>query len=332
MSPPPFVTPRVELKPTPGADIQTLPDLIEFHYKHNPEHLFCIQAEKKASPGSASTPSTLSSQQPTSSTDASGPGAGPSSELREYDFTPISYNDLYRAIRRCQSSLVESGPANAFHLPVKNHDGGISKCAPVAIIMESDAGLAIYILSLLSLGVPFVLLSTRLSAVAIRHLIQATGSKLAIVSRRLQPLMLEAFPTEVENVGEQTQLKDQEAAVTEQVASPEIIIAKGYRDFIKVGAEDIHDAAGKPESSIVHNLHYVSEDDRNVAILHSSGSSGLPKPIYCSHRYFLGFASCHDFRSDVEAQGLTISTSPFFHVSHYNMFLRRGTFLFQIPD
>ncbi|KAK1635917.1 hypothetical protein BDP81DRAFT_450746 [Colletotrichum phormii] len=59
--------------------------------------------------------------------------------------------------------------------------------------------------------------------------------------------------------------------------------------------------------------HYVSEDDRQVLILHSSGTSGLPKPIPCSHKYFLGYATCHSFASTAEAHGLTVSTLPFFH-------------------
>lgn len=59
----------------------------------------------------------------------------------------------------------------------------------------------------------------------------------------------------------------------------------------------------------------VLEDDRNVLILHSSGTTGLPKPIYLAHRYMLGYATCHEFpeTDDQTLRGVTLSTLPLFH-------------------
>lgn len=61
----------------------------------------------------------------------------------------------------------------------------------------------------------------------------------------------------------------------------------------------------------------VNDADRNVIILHSSGSTGLPKPIYQTHRYLLGYAACHAFPEDVDVSHVCASTLPLFHVSVY---------------
>ena len=68
------------------------------------------------------------------------------------------------------------------------------------------------------------------------------------------------------------------------------------------------------DASICKTGYYTREDDRNVLILHSSGTAGLPKPIYQSHKWLLSFAACHDFSSDVEALSLSLSTLPLYHV------------------
>lgn len=78
----------------------------------------------------------------------------------------------------------------------------------------------------------------------------------------------------------------------------------------------------------------IREDDRNVLILHSSGTtgqsaeracgkrgftymfSGLPKAIPLAHRYVLGYAACHEFpvTEDLSLGGYNLSTLPLFHV------------------
>ena len=99
------------------TDIHTLPDLVDFHVQNNPQHLFCIQAEKK----------------PT--------GSG-------YEFVPVSYGRLYRALLRCQAWLGEHTPG--FHSPAKGADGVIIKSAPIALLIEGDVGLAAYVLALMT--------------------------------------------------------------------------------------------------------------------------------------------------------------------------------------
>lgn len=70
-----------------------------------------------------------------------------------------------------------------------------------------------------------------------------------------------------------------------------------------------------PERSICGRDYYISETDRSVLILHSSGTTGLPKPIYTSHTHLLCFTVCHDFKDEEEIRGLNVSTLPLYHVS-----------------
>jgi long-subunit acyl-CoA synthetase (AMP-forming) len=63
----------------------------------------------------------------------------------------------------------------------------------------------------------------------------------------------------------------------------------------------------------------VREDDTNVIILHSSGTTGQPKLISLTHRYVLGYAGCHEFADtmDMSQRGFNVSTLPLFHVSSF---------------
>jgi acyl-CoA synthetase (AMP-forming)/AMP-acid ligase II len=264
-----FLTPSIGLEPNLTTGVRTLPELVEFHTKNNAQHMFCLQAEKKTS--------------------SSG-----------NEFVSVNYERLQHAIFRCQAWLGDHAPE--LHPPIRGTGGETKKCAPVAILMESDFSLAVYVLTLMGLGIPAVMLSSRLSPLAVRHLIRATGAKLALVSQRLHPLILEAFPPG----GDGSPASILSGEVLDDQQDLAVCLAAGYEFFL---ADEQVTSTG-----VAHHDHYIAEDDRQVVILHSSGSSGLPKPIYCSHRYFLGFTTCHDFSSDMEAQGLTISTSPFFHV------------------
>ena len=57
----------------------------------------------------------------------------------------------------------------------------------------------------------------------------------------------------------------------------------------------------------------VNEKNRNAIILHSSGTTGLPKPIYMAHRYILGYAACHEFDPAEDATWVNMSTLPLYH-------------------
>lgn len=48
-------------------------------------------------------------------------------------------------------------------------------------------------------------------------------------------------------------------------------------------------------------------------ILHSSGTTGLPKPIYLTNRYLLQYASCHEFSPQEHIDWSNLSTLPLYH-------------------
>lgn len=75
------------------------------------------------------------------------------------------------------------------------------------------------------------------------------------------------------------------------------------------------DATLSSKNFLRSSRHLVREDDCNVLILHSSGTTGLPKAVRLSHRYMLGYAACHELPADKDesASGYNLSTLPLFH-------------------
>ncbi|KAL4783812.1 hypothetical protein BJX76DRAFT_357597 [Aspergillus varians] len=192
----------------------------------------------------------------------------------------VSNHQLKTAISRCATWL----RANLqLQLPTVAEDGSVTKGAPVALLMESDIGLLLYEMALIGLGVPVLLLSARLSATAIQSLLQRTSASAIIASRRLESTA-------------------REAAQALPVYSP-----LGFETLL-ASQEGLLDSC-----SICHPYHHISESDRDVLILHSSGTTGMPKPIYVSHRHLLSFVNCHNLYLESEAQGVNLSTLPLYH-------------------
>jgi acyl-CoA synthetase (AMP-forming)/AMP-acid ligase II len=99
--------------------IRTIPELIDFHARQNPDHVFCMQSD---------------------------------SSLEGEEFHTVDYACLENAILACQTSILgDIGPAC---LPRQNADGSIVKSAPVALLMESDLSILLYLFSLFGLGIP----------------------------------------------------------------------------------------------------------------------------------------------------------------------------------
>ena len=136
-----------------------------------------------------------------------------------------------------------------------------------------------------------LLLSARLSPLAIHHLLIQASAKAIIVSPRLLNTAREAL-----------------SLFAPSDLAPTVYSQTFYAAFC--GAPpDIYD------DDICGENHYAGEADRNVLILHSSGTTGLPKAIYHSHRYLLAYTACHDFSNNREAQALNLTTLPLYHVS-----------------
>lgn len=129
-----------------------------------------------------------------------------------------------------------------------------------------------------------MLLSVRLGPVAIRHLLKSTAARAVIVSSSTKDSLRRSVPTDMDI---------------------EIEIATPYRDLLDT-------ADGKVIESFKGPVH--TQDQLGAIILHSSGTTGLPKPIPLSHRYMLAYAACHRLESKQCENRLNVSTLPLYHV------------------
>lgn len=113
---------RTEVSASHAPPIRTIPELIDYNARVNPEALFCYQALK--------------------STDASGsPDAAPS-------VAEVNMRQLRDAVWHCSQRLrQELGLDDDESRPT-------GKSAPVGLLMDSDLGLWIHLCALLALGVP----------------------------------------------------------------------------------------------------------------------------------------------------------------------------------
>ena len=71
-------------------------------------------------------------------------------------------------------------------------------------------------------------------------------------------------------------------------------LAASYEDFL--GA--MHRGPTSSDYDLLwssRSSRLVGEGGCNVLILHSSGTTGYPKPISLAQRYMLGYAACHEF-------------------------------------
>ena len=137
-----------------------------------------------------------------------------------------------------------------------------------------------------------VLLSIRLSPQAIRHLLEETQAKNIIVSSRTRSTVEHSLAVQVN------------AEVSLHEARP-----------LESLLQDSEDPIFESKAYCRRTKQCVREDDCNVLILHSSGTTGLPKPIRLSHRYMLGYAACHELptNEDESLHGINLSTLPLFH-------------------
>lgn len=118
---PTFIRAHIDLQAQDNSSIQTIPQLIEHNADRNPDHSFCLQAQKETKDAPA-------------------------------QILSVSHTVLKRSILHCQEVLIES--ILALELPSSSSDGSIHKGSPVALLLESDIGLLIHLFALVGLGVP----------------------------------------------------------------------------------------------------------------------------------------------------------------------------------
>ena len=249
-----------------SASIRTVPELVDYNASHNPDYLFCHQAQKTG--------------------DA----------FRLFD---VTHRQLRDAVVQCQEWLLVS--VQELERPFTNENALIVKGRPVALFMESDVGLWIHLLALMGLGVPALLLSARLSSTAVHHLLKSTGACAVLVSRRLRRTCEEGI-----------------SVSDPDLLPPAMYERKPYDFFLR--PIDTHVSQS---TRVCKPGYYVDVTDTRVIILHSSGTTGLPKPIFQSHEYLLGFAAAHEFSNEKESQHSNLSTLPLYHVGTLTVSLDR---------
>ena len=226
---------------------------------------------------------------------------------KDQEALKISNQQLKHAILHCQKWM----RASVAEIKLPYRLDKIVKGLPVAVLLENEIGLWIHLASLWSLGVPVsnndkrakitvtetttqvLLLSARLSPAAIAKLLKDTKAVALLVSQSLRRNAEEALAT----------FEDREStpSVYAQVSTEE------WLDRVESEKFDLTE-------SICSQYHRGEPGDSNVLILHSSGTTGLPKAIRHSHKFLLLFADCHNL-PPLKAEGLNVSSLPLFHVS-----------------
>lgn len=121
-----FRRPRIKLldeSPKPdGSAIRCLPDLVEYNAAENPDHLFCVQVLHRQG------------------------------GFEEDLFRSITFLELEESVRRC-CYWIQSQAGGHLSSAIAE-DGPLQKSPPIALFLESDIGLFIHIVALLSLNVP----------------------------------------------------------------------------------------------------------------------------------------------------------------------------------
>ncbi|KAB8211953.1 hypothetical protein BDV34DRAFT_233934 [Aspergillus parasiticus] len=157
----------------------------------------------------------------------------------------------------------------------------------VAVQGSPDFEYLITLLALSKLGHPALLLSPRLSTEALKHLLSSTKAQLFL------------------------------AADTES-------FAKGLAHGIQVARIASFDKSpldpleGLDDSNLTPMLDLRAEHNKPVWILHSSGSTGLPRPVPITHR-----SALWRYSDRLESLGLdTLTTLPLFHAHGMSSFFR----------
>ena len=227
-------------------------------------------------------------------------------QIRAKGATPcrITFAELQAAVERCCAWLLASGSTN-------RRDGG-GKCpGPVGVLLGSDITIFIYTAALLRLGTPVstiykvaiaklstviqvLCLSARLTPIAIAHLLKITSASTVLINKQVLRISKETS----ELIAESSPDK-----------KPSFIEALGYEDLLD-NEHPAHASFPVPPAYV-----YKERHELGAVIMHSSGTTGLPKPVYHSPSYHLVYAACHRMPEQIEPFAYNVSTVPLYHVS-----------------
>ncbi|KAJ8133349.1 hypothetical protein O1611_g272 [Lasiodiplodia mahajangana] len=251
--PPAFLSGSDVVESDVRSDISSLPELIRFNALENPHHTFALQAEPNAT-GHAG------------------------KDDYSYGVSEITFEQLDEMVRGCATWV------RKVVVPT-NQDTELGQQRPVAIYVENSVGLFIHLAALLSMEIPVLLISARLSSPSVLHLLKKTDAEAILVSQRTRPSLSEYI--------------DRLAHVVQ---------VEPYSSFMTHSSRTHEN--GKPAKDEPRPQH---NGQQTALILHSSGTTGLPKPIFLTHRYLLGYAACHQFAHDEEPDWVNLSTLPMYH-------------------
>jgi acyl-CoA synthetase (AMP-forming)/AMP-acid ligase II len=134
-------------------------------------------------------------------------------------------------------------------------------------------------------------LSARLPAASIAHLLRETQTSTVLTSTQL-------------------------ARIAEEART--LFLADDNVEFIHAPTFFDLDQQRRDLSMIPHAYSDYGRDDLDAIILHTSGTTGLPKPIYHAQAYILLYATCHRLPPQREPFGFNVSTLPLYHVRAFN--------------
>ncbi|KAG6916177.1 putative NRPS-like protein biosynthetic cluster [Tephrocybe rancida] len=196
----------------------------------------------------------------------------------------ISFSQLQAAVEYASWWLVSSGCTTG-------RTRREQKVAPVGIFLGSDIGIFIYMTALLRIGTPVLLLSARLTPVAVAHLLKETAPSCVLIGSQVARSSKEALSI-LHSEGSSS--------------APTPVHALGYEDLLTPDHE---------RQDIIIPPMYTAwkRDDLDALVMHSSGTTGLPKPIYHGQTYPLLFAACHRLPEQQDPFRYVVSTLPLYH-------------------
>ncbi|KAL0568294.1 hypothetical protein V5O48_013694 [Marasmius crinis-equi] len=211
-------------------------------------------------------------------------------QMRDGDgrsYHDITFSQLQQAVETCSAWLIASGVT-------KGRDIGGDYPTPVGILLGSDITIFIYMAALLRVGTPVLCLSARLTPVAVAHLLKATLASSVLYTTQTSSLV-----------------RDLEHGSLEARIGPlgdvHFHLALGYEAFL----DAVHPSLST--SHVPTPYMYTARHELGAVIMHSSGTTGLPKPIYHTRAYVLGYAGCHQIPEPSVPFGYNISTLPLYH-------------------
>jgi thioester reductase-like protein len=191
----------------------------------------------------------------------------PSSGIKYVDYSPQQLDTFATRLAQHYALLIPPRPFSTAPEVV------------VGILGPSNLEYLITLIALTKLGHTVLFLSTRLSAVAYLSLLKTTGAMHLLVDDVFQKM-----------------------ATSILVSFPELVVDKiASRETFEEQA-----ASSMSTLSIAKNLDPKIENTKIAWIIHSSGSTGLPKPIYQTHR-----AALENYANNMNMVGFI--TLPLFH-------------------